>query len=103
MKISAHEARIRGLEEEVARLTRGKKRKAIPNPKAKFISLGEALASGEAISDVICDSNVVEAENIDSEEDAVVSETVSVIEYIPLNSSPIHTALAIRPAKKRRT
>ena len=102
MKISAHEARIRSLEEEVARLTRNKKRKAIPNPNAKFISLGEALASGEAISDVICDSNVVEAEQIDSEEEAVASEAASVIEYIPLSSSPIHTALAIQPAKKRR-
>ena len=100
MKISAHEARIRGLEEEIARLIRYKKRKAIPNPNAKFINFEEILASGEAISDVICDSNVIEAEQIDSEEEAVASEAASIIEYIPPNSSPIHTALAMRPAKK---
>ena len=103
MKISAHEARIRSLEEEVVRLTRGKKRKAIPNPNAKFMSLGEVLASGETISNIICDSNVVEAEQFDSEEEAAASEAASVIEYIPLSSSPISAALALRPVKKRRT
>ena len=39
-----------------------KKRKAIPNPNTKFISLGEILISGETISDVIYDSNIIEAE-----------------------------------------
>ena len=82
---------------------RGKKYKAILNLNAKFLSFREVLALGEAISDVIYDSNVVEAESIDLEEEAVASEAASVIEYIPLSSSPIHTALAMRPAKKRRT
>jgi hypothetical protein len=38
------------LEEEVSRLSRGKKRKAIPNPNKKFMTLAEALVAGEVIS-----------------------------------------------------
>ena len=33
----------------MARLKRGKKRKAIPNPNRQFMTLSEALVSGEAI------------------------------------------------------
>jgi hypothetical protein len=47
--LAEHNVRIAGLEEEVARLKRGKKRKAIPNPNRRFITLSEALVSGEAI------------------------------------------------------
>ncbi|TVY74168.1 hypothetical protein Focb16_v006128 [Fusarium oxysporum f. sp. cubense] len=43
--------RIASLEEEVGRLSRGKKRKAIPNPNKKFITLAEALAAGDTISE----------------------------------------------------
>ncbi|KAJ0122833.1 hypothetical protein HZ326_31584 [Fusarium oxysporum f. sp. albedinis] len=46
-KIASLSTRIASLEEEVGRLSRGKKRKAIPNPNKKFISLAEALAAEE--------------------------------------------------------
>ncbi|KAJ0129513.1 hypothetical protein HZ326_27399 [Fusarium oxysporum f. sp. albedinis] len=39
------------LEEEVGRLSRGKKRKAIPNPNRKFMTLAEALVAGDIISE----------------------------------------------------
>jgi hypothetical protein len=41
--------RITALEEELARLTRSKKRRAIPNPNRRFMEIGEALAAGEPI------------------------------------------------------
>src|SRR5580700_9252541 len=46
--LAAHTIRITSLEEEVARLKRGRKRKAIPNPNRRFITLSEALATKEA-------------------------------------------------------
>ena len=51
-KLAEHEVRITSLEEEVAHLMRGKKRRAIPNPNRHFITLSEALAAGEAIPEV---------------------------------------------------
>ena len=50
LKIASNTNRIARLEEGVDRLTRGKKRRAIPNPNKRFIQLGEILAKGEAIS-----------------------------------------------------
>jgi hypothetical protein len=49
-KIASLSSRIASLEEEVSRLSRGKKRKAIPNPNKKFMTLAEALVAGEVIS-----------------------------------------------------
>src|ERR1700722_2017220 len=74
--LAEHHVRIASLEEEVARLKRGKKRKAIPNPNRRFMALSEALVSGEAIpgrggqGDPIV---VVESES--EEESEVASET----------------------------
>ncbi|EXK24631.1 hypothetical protein FOMG_18654 [Fusarium oxysporum f. sp. melonis 26406] len=51
-KIASLSTRIASLEEEVGRLSRGKKRKAIPNPNKRFMTLAEALVTGEAISEV---------------------------------------------------
>ncbi|OBS17237.1 hypothetical protein FPOA_12264 [Fusarium poae] len=42
--VAAHTQRIASLEEELARLKRGKKRKAVPNPNKRFMTLGETLA-----------------------------------------------------------
>ncbi|EXA31282.1 hypothetical protein FOVG_17406 [Fusarium oxysporum f. sp. pisi HDV247] len=39
------------MEEEVGRLSRGKKRKAIPDPNKKFMTLADALVAGETISE----------------------------------------------------
>jgi hypothetical protein len=50
-KIASLSTRIASLEEEVGRLSRGKKRKAIPNPNKRFMTLAEALVAYEAISE----------------------------------------------------
>nr|CEG04049.1 unnamed protein product [Fusarium acuminatum CS5907] len=50
-KVASLSTRIASLEEEVSRLSRGKKQKAIPNPNKKFITLAEALAAGNTISE----------------------------------------------------
>ncbi|KAG6996863.1 hypothetical protein FocnCong_v014905 [Fusarium oxysporum f. sp. conglutinans] len=50
-KIASLGTRIASLEEEVGRLSRGKKRKAIPNPNKRFMTLAEALVAGDAISE----------------------------------------------------
>jgi hypothetical protein len=50
-KIASLSTRIASLEEEVGRLSRGKKRKAIPNPNKKFMTLFEALVAEETISE----------------------------------------------------
>ncbi|RKK47785.1 hypothetical protein BFJ69_g18157 [Fusarium oxysporum] len=51
MKVAAHNARITGLEEQMAQVRRGKKRKAVPNPNRRFMALAEALMTGEALPD----------------------------------------------------
>src|SRR6478752_9015323 len=50
-KIASLGTRIASLEEEVGRLSRGKKREAIPNPNKRFMTLAEALVAGDAISE----------------------------------------------------
>jgi hypothetical protein len=50
-KTASLSSRIASLEEEVGRLSRGKKRKAIPNPNKKFMTLAEALVAGDTISE----------------------------------------------------
>ncbi|EGU87113.1 hypothetical protein FOXB_02368, partial [Fusarium oxysporum f. sp. conglutinans Fo5176] len=50
-KIASLSTIIASLEEEVGRLSRGKKRKAIPNPNKRFITLAEALVAGDTISE----------------------------------------------------
>jgi hypothetical protein len=39
--VAAHTQRIASLEEELARLKRGKKRKAVPNPNRRFMTRGD--------------------------------------------------------------
>ncbi|KAI8401267.1 hypothetical protein FOFC_18136 [Fusarium oxysporum] len=41
--------RIAGLEVQVAQVRRGRKRKAVPNPNRRFMTLAEALAAGEGL------------------------------------------------------
>jgi len=70
MKVAVQNARITGLEEQMAQLRRGKKRKAVPNPNRRFMTLAETLAAGEALPD-----------SKDAEIEVVVDEEVeSVIE-----------------------
>jgi hypothetical protein len=49
LKIASLSSSVASLEEEVGRLGRGKKRKAIPNPNRKFMTLAEAIVAGDAI------------------------------------------------------
>ncbi|RKK96805.1 hypothetical protein BFJ70_g17639 [Fusarium oxysporum] len=69
MKVAVQNARITGLEEQMAQLRRGKKRKAVPNPYRRFMALAEALATGEAIPD----SKEAEIEvDVDEEVESVI-------------------------------
>ncbi|KAM5527306.1 transposase [Fusarium oxysporum f. sp. phaseoli] len=51
IKVAVQNARIAGLEEQMAQVRRGRKRKAVPNPNRRFMTLTEALATGEALHD----------------------------------------------------
>jgi hypothetical protein len=72
--------RIASLEEELARLKRGKKRKAVPNPNKRFMTLGETLAGGEAIPEEETENMPVVVEGGYSGEQESESEAGSVIE-----------------------
>ena len=69
MKVAVQNARITGLEEQMAQVQRGKKRKAVPNPNRRFVALSENLAAGEALPD----SKEAEIEvNVDEEVEPVI-------------------------------
>ncbi|KAF6517625.1 hypothetical protein HZS61_003186 [Fusarium oxysporum f. sp. conglutinans] len=51
MKVAVQNARITGLEEQMAQVQRGKKTKAVPNPNRRFMALAETLTAGEALPD----------------------------------------------------
>ncbi|KAF5597247.1 hypothetical protein FPCIR_3674 [Fusarium pseudocircinatum] len=78
--VAAHTQRIASLEDELARLKRGKKRKAVPNPNKRFMTLGEALASGETMAAKTIENLPVEVEYVCSSEEESVSEAGSVIQ-----------------------
>jgi uncharacterized coiled-coil protein SlyX len=48
IKVAAQNERIAGLEVQVRR---GRKRKAVPNPNRRFMTLAEALATGKSLDD----------------------------------------------------
>ena len=70
LSIAEHTLRIARLEEEVAHLKRGKKRKAIPNPNRRFVALAEALVSDKAVLKV-GDKEMFVVMDTDSEEEVV--------------------------------
>ncbi|RYC78440.1 hypothetical protein BFJ63_vAg18685 [Fusarium oxysporum f. sp. narcissi] len=78
--VAAHTLRIASLEEELARLKRGRKRKAVPNPNKRFMTLGETLAGGEAIPEEQTQNMPAGAESVCSSEPESESEAGSVIE-----------------------
>ncbi|KAJ3453537.1 hypothetical protein MRS44_017784 [Fusarium solani] len=78
--VAAHTLRIASLEEELARLKRGKKRKAVPNPNKRFMTLGETLSGGEAIIEEETQNMAVGLESVCSSEQESESEAGSVIE-----------------------
>jgi DDE superfamily endonuclease len=72
--LAEHSNKIASLEEELSRLKRGRKRKAIPNPNRRFISLSEALASGEKVVESNLEEEVVESEVESGVESEIESE-----------------------------
>lgn len=99
-KVAAHEVRIASLEEQVARLQRGKKRKTVPNPNRRFMSLSEVLASGEGIPEVGDQADPVVVDQSDSEEEVASEvETASVIE-VAMPESPKLITRSGRQIKK---
>jgi predicted acetyltransferase len=69
MKVAVQNARITGLEEQMAQVQRGKKRKAVPNPNRRFMAVAEALTAGE----VLLGSKEVEIEvDVDEEVESVI-------------------------------
>ncbi|KAF6517789.1 hypothetical protein HZS61_003350 [Fusarium oxysporum f. sp. conglutinans] len=74
MKVAVQNARITGLEEQMAQVRRGKKRKAVPNPNRRFMALSENIAAGEALPD----SKEAEIEvDVDEEVESVIEVGVS--------------------------
>ena len=98
--------RIASLEEEVARLKRGKKRKAVPNPNRRFMTLSEALAAGEAIPGIkekekeviLVEEEDEEAKEDEEDEQAKGAEiTVSVVSSILFNTFYPHANVHLHP------
>ncbi|OBS16739.1 hypothetical protein FPOA_12679 [Fusarium poae] len=85
--VAAHTQRIASLEEELARLKRGKKRKAVPNPNKRFMTLGETLAGKESIPEGATRYTPIGVEFISSSEQESASEAGSVIENKLLSMS----------------
>jgi hypothetical protein len=63
--------RIAALEAEVARLTKARKRKAIPNPNKRFMLLSEALSSNEPISK---DREAIKGSGVEDESSEEITE-----------------------------
>jgi hypothetical protein len=78
--VAAHTQRIASPEEELARLKRGKTRKAVPNPNKRFMTLGETLAGKESIPEGTTRYTPVGVEFVSSSEQESESEACSVIE-----------------------
>jgi hypothetical protein len=102
MAIVGHTTKIANLEEEVARLKRGKKRKAISNPNRRFMTLAEALASDKATLKVGDEEMFVEVDT-DSEEEVVSEvETASEAEMQLTPEPPEVTTRSGRIVKRPR-
>lgn len=78
--LMAHSMKIASLEEELARLKIGRKRKAVPNPSKWFMALNEALSSEEVITGTGSGKKDFVVSYISSEESGSDSEAGSVIE-----------------------
>jgi len=100
--LATHTMKIASLEEQLDRLKRGKKRKAIPNPNRRFITLSEALEASRANPEHGDESGHGSVE-CDMEESVASEESVqSVIEVTILPPSPQRTTRSGRAIKKPR-
>jgi hypothetical protein len=100
--VAAHTQRIASLEEELARLKRGKKRKAVPNPNKRFMTLGETLAGKESIPEGATRYTPVGVEFVSSSEQESESEAGSVTEVREENIPHQPTRRSRRVVKKTR-
>jgi hypothetical protein len=98
--LMAHAMRIAGMEEELARLKRGRKRKAIPNPNKRFMTLSEALASVEANPEKGSEKKHVVVNHSSSGESGQESEAASVIEVREETILPQRTKRSGRLVKR---
>ena len=101
MALSTTEARVASLEEEVARLKRGKKRKAIPNPNRRFMDVGSALAIENAIPPIRREPKVVVDVQEDQVEDGIVVGALESSSEDEVESPVVHTRSG-RAIKKTR-
>jgi hypothetical protein len=97
--LAAYAVRINSLKGEVARLKRGKKRRAIPNPNRRFMSLGEVLSHGETIPEVRAQ---VEPTVVDSDESEEVASEVGIAPVRVESESPQRITRRGRIIKKPR-
>ncbi|KAG7001284.1 Pogo transposable element with ZNF domain [Fusarium oxysporum f. sp. conglutinans] len=82
MKVAVQNARITGLEEQMAQVRRGKKRKAVPNPNRRFMTLAETLTAGEALPD----SKKAEIEvDVDEKDESVIEVGVSLVKRVNIS------------------
>lgn len=98
--LAAHAMRIAGLEEELARSKRGKKRKAVPNPNKRFVTLSEALAAGEVTTEKGSQKKLAVVDDSSSEESGSESEAASVIEVREETIPPQRTTRSGRVVKR---
>jgi hypothetical protein len=100
--LAEHSNKIAKLEAEVARLQRGKKRRAIPNPNRRFMTLGEVLAAKEAIPQVRSQEIVVVLNSETDEDEVSDAEIASVIEVKVAHEAHSVTTRSGRVVKKSR-
>jgi hypothetical protein len=87
-QLSTKNANIAASEAEVARLTKTRKRKSIPNPNKRFMLLGDVLANGEsvvenedAIAPLAVEEPVEEVEDDDENDDDADDEEIPLMHY----------------------
>jgi hypothetical protein len=102
LTIAEHTTRIAYLEEEVACLKRGKKRKAILNPNRRFMALAEALASDKATLKVGDNEMFVVMDNDSEEEKEEEDSEAEIVSVGRAPESPQTTTRSERTVKKRR-
>jgi hypothetical protein len=88
-QLSTKDGKIAALKAEVARLTKTRKRKAIPNPNKRFMLLWNALANGESvvkdensIAPLAVEEPVEEVEDDDENDDDADDEGIPLMHYI---------------------
>ena len=102
MALATKDARIAGLEEELDRLKRGKKRKAVPNPNRRFMQVSEALAAGQAIPEIGAQEEEVEAVEVEEEIEVALEASEESSDSDQEVAPPVHTRSGRLVKKTRR-